>query len=96
MLGALEEYKVVGVRTTIPVLQRVLAHAEFRAGRLSTALLEAILPAIAAAEGRQREVAMIAAVLAAHERAGRVALVPPPASDAWRRGARRGWPGSAR
>src|SRR5439155_847738 len=43
MLRALGEYKVVGVRTTIPALERIVGHPDFRAGRLSTALLERIL-----------------------------------------------------
>ena len=36
MARALAEYKVAGVRTTIPVLERIIAHDDFRAGRIST------------------------------------------------------------
>jgi acetyl-CoA carboxylase, biotin carboxylase subunit len=68
MLRALGEYKVVGVRTTIPALERIVGHPEFRAGRLSTALLERILPGLQAHEGRHATVALIAAVLAEYER----------------------------
>src|SRR5947207_11838097 len=64
MARALAEYKVVGVRTTIPVLARIVAHADFRAGRLSTRLLERIMPTIPANESRFATVAVIAAVLA--------------------------------
>jgi len=69
MLRALGEYKVVGVRTTIPALERIVGHPDFRAGRLSTALLERILPGLHAHEGRHANVALIAAVLAEYERA---------------------------
>jgi acetyl-CoA carboxylase biotin carboxylase subunit len=94
MQRALAEYKVVGVRTTIPVLERIVAHPDFRAGRLSTAFLERVLPEIRPNDGRFESVAIIAAVLAEYER-GRRATVPAPsnhgASDAWRRGPRTGW-----
>ena len=43
MARALAEYKVAGVRTTIPVLERIIAHDDFRAGRISTAFLERVL-----------------------------------------------------
>src|SRR5205814_1433174 len=33
MLRALAEYQVVGVRTTIPALERIIGHPDFRAGR---------------------------------------------------------------
>jgi acetyl-CoA carboxylase biotin carboxylase subunit len=74
MARALSEYKIVGVRTTIPVLQRIIAHPDFRAGRLSTAFLERVLPAASPNEGRHRDIAIIAAVLAEYER-GRSAAV---------------------
>src|SRR5438445_6330222 len=92
MARALGEYRIVGVHTTIPVLQRVLAHADFRAARLSTALLERMLPMFRPAEGRYRPVAMIAAALTAYERLGRTPAIPPsPSPGPWRLGARRGW-----
>jgi acetyl/propionyl-CoA carboxylase alpha subunit len=94
MQRALAEYKVVGVRTTIPVLERIVAHPDFRAGRLSTAFLERMLPELHANDARLQSVAIIAAVLAEYER-GRRAALPAPASngggDAWRRGATTGW-----
>ena len=69
MLRALGEYKVVGVRTTIPALERIVGHPDFRAGRLSTGLLDRILPALHAHDGQHAQVALIAAVLAEYERA---------------------------
>jgi len=60
------------VRTTIPVLQHIMAHPDFVAGRLSTHFLDRLLAADRPeAEGRHRAVALIAAALAAYEGAGR-------------------------
>jgi acetyl-CoA carboxylase biotin carboxylase subunit len=92
MRRALGEYRIVGVHTTIPVLQHVLAHPDFQAGRLSTALLERLLPSLRAEEGRYRSIAMIAAALMSYERAGRTPPAAPSTSPgAWRLGARPGW-----
>jgi acetyl-CoA carboxylase biotin carboxylase subunit len=40
MAGALEACAVDGVRTTLPLLRRVVAHADVRAGRLHTQMIE--------------------------------------------------------
>jgi len=85
MARALAEYKVVGVRTTIPILAQIVAHPDFRAGRLSTGFLDRILPAIRTAAGRFRSVAVIAAVLAEYERLGHATIAESVAPrDAWR------------
>ena len=77
MARALAEYKVVGVRTTIPLLQRVLGDPDFVAGRLSTHFLDRLLDRDRPeAEGRRRSIALIAAALAAYDRAG-VQVAPP-------------------
>ncbi len=92
MAGALAEYKIVGVHTTIPVLQHLLGDREFRAGELSTALLDRVLPGFKAAEGRHRSVALIAAALTAYGRAGRAPAAPlSPSAGAWRLATRPGW-----
>src|SRR5574341_750577 len=93
MARALGEYKIVGVRTTIPVLAHIVAHEDFRAGRLATDFLERVMPTLAVQRGRLRSVAIIAAVLAEYSRLGHRALLEPPpaAGDAWRRGTSRGW-----
>jgi acetyl-CoA carboxylase biotin carboxylase subunit len=93
MLRALAEYTVVGVRTTIPALQRIIAHPDFRAGRLSTAFLERVLPELKPHDGRLATIATIAAVLTEHERARRT---PAPASEGeapsrWRQAGRPGF-----
>ena len=93
MARALSEYKVVGILTTIPVLAQIVAHEDFRAGRLSTAFLDRVLPTFAAQRDRARSVAVIAAVLAEYERLGRRTIVaaPPPSADDWRTGRHPGW-----
>ena len=92
MARALAEHKVVGVLTTIPVLAHIVAHEDFRGGKLSTGLLDRILPTLSANRDRARPIAVIAAVLAEYERLGHRAVVePPPASDNWRTGRRPGW-----
>ena len=93
MTRALAEYKVVGVRTTIPVLQHVMGHPDFAAGRLSTEFMER-LKGVDRPEGAgaRRQVAIIAAAIAAYERAGKQALRPaPPPPSAWKYGGRPGW-----
>jgi acetyl-CoA carboxylase biotin carboxylase subunit len=97
MARALAEYRVVGVRTTIPVLERIVAHPDFRAGRLSTGWLDRVLPGLSASQARVATVAVIAAVLAEYER-GRRAVAAAPASDgaiatAWRRAIQGSWTG---
>jgi acetyl-CoA carboxylase biotin carboxylase subunit len=95
MARALGEYHVAGVRTTIPLLARVIAHEDFRAGRISTAFLERALPELSAASGEHRSVAIIAAALREYERLGQAA--PPMATNMdgaaarWRLGTRPGW-----
>jgi 3-methylcrotonyl-CoA carboxylase alpha subunit len=84
MARALGEYKVVGVRTTLPVLERIIAHDDFRAGRLSTGFLERLLPGLTPAAGRHASVAIIAAALAQYEAMGRGLLEAPPAPSPWR------------
>jgi len=92
MARALAEYKVVGVLTTIPVLAHIVAHEDFRAGKLSTGFLDRILPTLTANRDRARSIAIIAAVLAEYERIGhRTDVEPPSPSDNWRLGRRPGW-----
>jgi acetyl-CoA carboxylase biotin carboxylase subunit len=95
MRRALAEYRVAGVRTTIPVLRQIIAHEDFLAGRLSTDLLERLLPGFRAADDRHRSIAVLGAVLSEYERQEQ-ATVPATApvngaSSAWRRGVRAGW-----
>ncbi len=92
MARALAEYEVVGVRTTIAVLRRVVRHPDFVAGRLSTAFLERLLAEPDAGAERHRTIAVIAAVLAEYEARARGGDDGDgPAGAAWRRAARAAW-----
>ncbi|MGH7313629.1 MAG: 3-methylcrotonyl-CoA carboxylase, partial [Candidatus Rokuibacteriota bacterium] len=91
MARALAEYRIVGVRTTLPILERIVSHPDFRAGRLSTGFLDRVMPDLIPSEGRFTSIAVIAAVLARYEGRGRGVLAPSPPSP-WRRGAS-GWTG---
>jgi acetyl-CoA carboxylase biotin carboxylase subunit len=93
MVRALGEYKVVGVRTTIPALERIVAHPDFRAGRLSTALLDRVLPDLRPNESRLATLATLAAVLAEHHRARQATPAPAEGdrASAWRRGRHASW-----
>jgi acetyl-CoA carboxylase biotin carboxylase subunit len=82
MARALGEYRVAGIRTTLPLLRRLVAHDDVRAGRLSTALLERIMPELTAAETTAETAAIVAAVLAEHDH--HAGLVPAPPTEAWR------------
>jgi acetyl-CoA carboxylase biotin carboxylase subunit len=87
---ALDEYRVAGIRTTLPVLRRIVAHPDFRAGRLDTAFLDRLLPDLADGGGRHASVALVAAVLAYYERLGRGVIPPAAPLSAWRRAAAEG------
>ncbi|MGH7388206.1 MAG: acetyl-CoA carboxylase biotin carboxylase subunit [Candidatus Rokuibacteriota bacterium] len=92
MARALGEYQVVGVRTTIPLLERIVAHHDFRAGRLSTGFLDRLMPELRAAEGRHQTIAVAAAALAQYERLGGGALAAgAPLTSGWRGAYRPGW-----
>ncbi|HKZ06093.1 MAG TPA: acetyl-CoA carboxylase biotin carboxylase subunit [Methylomirabilota bacterium] len=71
MRRALAEYRITGVRSTIPVLERIMADPEFTAGRLHTGFMERLLAEDAAAAPAARRLALIAAALAAYEGAAR-------------------------
>jgi acetyl-CoA carboxylase biotin carboxylase subunit len=96
MAGALAEFGVAGVRTTIPFHQAVVRHADFLAGRLSTAFVEragAGVRAPAASLAPRARVAAIAAALRARARGRGVAPAaaaarPSPWAMAGRPGAR--------
>jgi acetyl/propionyl-CoA carboxylase alpha subunit len=76
----------------LPALARIIAHPDFRAGRLSTDFLERVLPDLRANDGRFAPIAVIAAVLAEHERARHAPLTAESTTpSAWRAAGTRGW-----
>jgi acetyl-CoA carboxylase biotin carboxylase subunit len=91
---ALDEYRVVGVRTTVPFFQWVIGQPEFAEGRFDTTYLDGILaarqgrPFVEASPADQTD-AVIAVALASWFRAhGAVAAAPARTGGAWRRTAR--------
>ena len=91
MERALAEYHVSGLRTTLPILRRIVRHPDFAAGRLDTGFMER-LPG-GHGSGSRRSVALIAAVLEAYERGGRQAA--PAAAQGPSLWARAGRPGAS-
>ena len=87
MRRAVREYKVLGIKTTLPFFERVLRHPDFVAGRADTAFVERM--GREACDGAERPwtVALAAAAIRAHEqrRAARIAPGAAPAPSAWRR-----------
>ena len=67
MRRALEEYKVVGIATTIPLFQRVLSDPDFVAGRFDTGYLDQLLATDREAVDlpREEEIADVARLAAA-------------------------------
>ncbi|HTK90198.1 MAG TPA: acetyl-CoA carboxylase biotin carboxylase subunit [Verrucomicrobiae bacterium] len=77
MRRALGEYRITGVRSTIPVLERIMADGEFVAGRLHTGFMERLLGAGIGGGAGHRRLALVAAALAAYEQGERRAPAPP-------------------
>ena len=90
MARALAEYHVSGVRTTLPVLRRIIGHPDFAAGRLDTHFMER-LPGGRAGSSR-RSLAIVAAAIEAYERAGKE--TPAPAATGTSPWTRAGRPGA--
>jgi len=90
MRRAVAEYRVVGVKTTLPLFERVLAHPAFAAGDYDTSFLDTALAAGKTRRGR--EIAVAAAAIRAYEerRAARRSPVAGPAgASAWGAAGRR-------
>ncbi len=77
MRRALEEYRIVGVKTNIPFHQSLLEQARFIAGNFDTRFVEERFSLEAAEEGKQTfpEIAAIVATLVAHEQTERSAHI---------------------
>ena len=67
MRRAVAEYRVVGVKTTLSLFERVLAHPAFVAGDFDTSFLDTALPAGKSRRGREVEIAVAAAAISAYE-----------------------------
>jgi acetyl-CoA carboxylase biotin carboxylase subunit len=77
MRRALEEYRIVGVKTNIPFHQRLLEQARFMAGNFDTRFVEERFSLEKAEEGKAEfpEIAAIVATLVAHQQTERSAHI---------------------
>jgi len=92
MRRAVAEYRVVGVKTTLPLFERVLAHPAFAAGDYDTSFLDTALAAGKTRRGREVEIAVAAAAIRAYEErraARRSPVAGPAAASAWGAAGRR-------
>ncbi|HSG01370.1 MAG TPA: hypothetical protein VLA20_09575, partial [Vicinamibacterales bacterium] len=91
---ALDEYRVVGVQTTVPFFQWVVRQPEFLEGRFDTTYLDRVLAArkgqlFVEPSGNDERNAVIAAALGSWFRAHRAAAGDvPDGGGGWRRAAR--------
>jgi acetyl/propionyl-CoA carboxylase alpha subunit len=78
-LAALRSFPVLGIRTNIPFLIRLLDHPEFRAGRLHTGFIDRHLDDLVRVPEAPPEALAAAAMPAVPGRAG----APPAPADPW-------------
>ncbi len=90
---ALDEYRVVGVKTTVPFFQWLVRQPEFLEGRFDTTYLDRVLALrqgqafVPPTEADETD-AVVAAAIAAWMRSHRAAAGGPAKESAWRRAAR--------
>jgi acetyl-CoA carboxylase biotin carboxylase subunit len=84
MRRAVSEYRILGIKTTLPFLQRVLAHHDFVAGDIDTGFVDRVLAAGDGRPARAVEVAVVAAAIRAFEERRAVRTQPGAALPAWR------------
>jgi len=78
MRRAVSEYRVVGIKTTLPFFERVLEHPAFVAGDFDTSFVSTVLGSANGRPARREDIAVAAAAIRALEerRARRVAVRP--------------------
>jgi acetyl-CoA carboxylase biotin carboxylase subunit len=89
MNGALREYRIVGVDTSIPFHRWVVGHEAFLRGEYDTSFLDKHFPAVEPERAAYRHLAAIVATLLGHQQRQRVRLMSMPCdeesgSSAWR------------
>jgi len=90
---ALDEYRVVGVKTTLPFFRWLVGQPEFAAGEFDTTYLDRLLAErrgtpFVTPTGSDEDDAAIAAAIATWMRSHRASAAPAGESRAWRRAAR--------
>lgn len=69
MARALDEYQVRGIKTTIPLFQRIMRHPDFVGGNVTTAFLEDFFaPADKSVPSEKEDIALLAAAIYEFER----------------------------
>jgi acetyl-CoA carboxylase biotin carboxylase subunit len=81
MRGALREYRIIGVHTSIPFHQWVMGEEEFVRGAYDTAFLEDRFSPVAPEHGEQGQLAAIVATLLSHDQRQRRQAAPAPCDD---------------
>jgi acetyl-CoA carboxylase biotin carboxylase subunit len=76
MRRAVAEYKILGIKTTLPFFERVLQHPDFIAGEFDTSFVEKAFPALERKRERPWEVAVAAAAIRAYRERQAARLVP--------------------
>jgi acetyl-CoA carboxylase biotin carboxylase subunit len=90
MRRAIAEYRVVGIRTTLPFFDRVLRDPGFVAGEFDTSFVATLVARGDARAERPAELAVIAAAIRAYEERRRPRTrATAPAASAWRAAGRR-------
>jgi acetyl/propionyl-CoA carboxylase alpha subunit len=82
-LAALRHYPVLGIRTNIPFMIRVLEHPEFRAGDLHTGFIDQHLASLMRAPEIRPEIVAAAALAAGASRPAAFGDTPPAVPDPW-------------
>jgi acetyl-CoA carboxylase biotin carboxylase subunit len=77
MRRAISEYKILGIKTTLPFFERVLHHAAFVAGEFDTSYVERVFEATDRQRERPWQVAVAAVAIRAYEERRAARLAPP-------------------
>ncbi len=80
MRRAVGEYRILGIKTTLPFFERVLAHPDFVAGDFDTGFVDTVLAARNGRPARSVEIAVAAAAIRAFEERRSSRVIPPEAS----------------
>lgn len=92
MLRALAEYRLGGVRTTIPFFQQLISHPAFRRGELHTDMIQELnLAALGPHPAHEKALAVLASVMAYREAQQNAAPTPAPPPGRWRGFPKGGW-----
>jgi acetyl-CoA carboxylase biotin carboxylase subunit len=91
MRRALSEYTVLGIRTTLPFLGRVLRHPAFVAGDVDTGFVDRVFASSDETAGRSWEIAVAAAAIERLEERRRSRLRPAAADGGGSAWSRAGW-----